>query len=201
MISSPIYGSFRIYLPKDFLSPEVRKKFQGFYDMASLPYNDMIDFLNHSISNARLPGIRDSGSPKQTEAVTQRSRTYSSSMPSKDGQTKEFSVTFKLKGNYLNWIMLRAQMEYYLDNKDAKPFLPNIHLQIFDENDNIIMTMIHKNIQMREISDINFNKKNSGIGAKEFDVKFAYNDWEMKFYTDGQSNRNDDNHTYNSLKE
>ncbi len=77
--------------------------------------------------------------------------------------------------------------------------MPPIHLFILTEDDDILCDIIFKEIRWQKISAIRLSKQDNGIGAKEFDITLAYNDWDMKINTDLQSTRSDNDHLYNKF--
>lgn len=87
----------------------------------------------------------------------------------------------------------------YLDHRATsdKIYLPDCHLHIYDDEDNIIMQLIYKGVGFRSISDIDFRKTDRGIISKEFDLVLSFNDFFIDFnFENFQSTRNADDHEY-----
>ncbi len=101
----------------------------------------------------------------------------------------------------MNWLILYAQFNSHLDRKEGdeldRPHLPNVFLQIFDDEDNIIIELIYKEISIRSISDIDFRKQDVGLLTREFEMTLAFNDFDLKFNMDKiQSHRDASKHEY-----
>lgn len=200
MIGNPIYSSFRFYLPRGFIYDSVRSDIKTWYKATDLPYKDITDYLNGTIINAKIPGLVDQGTREQTKDGGKTS-SYPSGLLLKSQIDKQLVVTFKLKNNYLNWIILYRQFLDWFERRDkaeeGNVFLPNVYMHFFDEEDNIIIEMIFKEVQIRQLADLDFRKQDNGIIARDFDLTLAFNDFDLKFNMDkGQSNRDDNLHVY-----
>lgn len=197
IISDPIYSSFRFYFPKSFIFDPVREKFDKYFRAINLPYRDIVDYLNSTVINAKLPGIRDNGTRPQTHSQG-RTRTFPTALQTKELLIKEVSISFQLKNSYLNWLILYSQFVAHMDRVEkTKVFLPDVNLQIFDDEDNILIELIYKEVQIRSISDIDFRKQDVGLVTREFEMVLAFNDFDIKFNMDNtQSNRDSNKHEY-----
>lgn len=202
-LSDPIYNSFRFYLPNSFIYDGVREKFDSYFKAVSLPYHDIVDYLNSTIINARLPGLSDPGTRPQVQQFSKeegsgRTRTFTTALQTKESLTKEITISFLLKNSYLNWLICYSQFVAHLDREEKlMTFLPNVFLQIFDDNDNIIIELIYKEISIKSISDVDFRKQDIGVITREFTMVLAFNDFDLKFNMDKiQFNRDSTLHEY-----
>jgi hypothetical protein len=198
MISSPDFSSFRFYFPQDWLLPKTKAKIDKMLRFGDSPYTTAIDYLNSTITNAIIPGLTDPGTQKQTGS-NNRTRTFASALASKEMLDKSINIDYNVKSSFINWVIMYNQMIEYIDREDreSKPFLPDVYLQILDEEDCIVMELIFKQIQIRSISSLNFSKKDNGLGAKDFNTVLNFNDFEINFLFDKtQSSRNSEDHEY-----
>lgn len=159
--------------------------------------------MNSTITNAKLPGLSDPGTRPQIHQRSKaegsgRTRTFTTALQTKESLTKEITVSFNLKNSYLNWLLCYAQFVAHLDRIEPdRVFLPDVYLQIFDDEDNIIIELIYKEISIRSVSDIDFRKQDVGLITREFEMVLAFNDFDLKFNMDKvQSHRDASKHEY-----
>lgn len=199
MLSNPNWASFRFYFPQDWLLPNTRSKIDKQLKYNDLPYTTAIDYLNSTIVNSKIPGMSDPGTAKQVHGKGD-TRTFASGLKTSTLLEKTITLNFKVKASYFNWVIMYLQQIEYLERKaiDSKPFLPNVYLQIMDDEDNIIIELIYKDIQFRKISDLDFDKQNNGITSRQFTIDLAFNDFEINFLFDKvQSHRKSSDTEYN----
>lgn len=200
MLSGPIHSNFRFYFPADYFYPKVLEQFIPIYRNSALPYTSIPDFVNDTIINAFMPGLSDPGTKPQVHHQG-NFRTFRSGLKSEESISKEFDVTFKLSNNYLNWLIMRENSIEYLKFKSRaegdETFHPDMMLHVLDDNDNIIMQLIYKDVRFIELSGIEFNKQRNGIGSKEFTMKFAFNSWQFaNNFSNIQDQRSTQAHEY-----
>lgn len=199
MIDNPNYSSFRFYFPKSFFMQETRDKFGPYIKHVSPIYDDIADFINSTVTSAKLPGFFDTGSTVQTVRQGEN-RTFAAALIAKQAVDKTIKVTMQVRESYLNWAIMYFNMMNWLEDKNQTRenlFLPPVFLQLMDDNDNIMTEFIYEDIQLRAVSDVEFTTKSNGILVKDFDVKLAFNNFDVKFNFDNiQSTRNDSKHSY-----
>ncbi len=183
MFGEPLHSQFRFVLPKDFLLPDTREKFESFYRDAGVPYEDMIDYLNSTVVNSKLPGISDPGDLVQQQG--ERTRRHATTRLPEETLDKSLSIDFRLRESYLNWLMLYSNFNEYLDRrKDHKgrPFMPDVRLEILDSASNVLIEFVYKGIVLMELPALEFSKTDNGILTKDFTLDLAYNDFEVKYH-------------------
>lgn len=176
---------FRFYFPKGFLDDSVRKKFKNYAVAVELPYADMIDYINASVVDFDMSGLKDSSSVKQNFDKG-REKSFKGSRPVEEGIAKELEVTCKLGEACINWFMLREQLASYLawDRSPEKNFLPPVYLQMLDEEDRIILEVVMTYVRFTFITDIKLSVQDNGIISKDFTVGLTYNKIEYKYNMD-----------------
>jgi len=183
MFTIPIQAGFRAFFDDNFLYPEVEEQFQEIFRDQFPMFRKMVDYLNHSVSNCIIPGIRDEGSGEQIGSQGKQTRTFSGSLL--PARLFEKSVTLNLMHTdyWLSWWIMKEQLTVYLSRKaenKERVFMPAIYLHIMDSFGNIIYEIEFDQIQMREIPPLELNKANNGIQIETFAVVFAYNNFKPK---------------------
>lgn len=199
MLANPILSSFRIRLPKSFISEEVRTETSEYLKNLSLPYPDVSDYLNDSIIAGRVPGLSDPGTQQQTYNHGQ-TKTFTSGLAVESLIDKELVISFRML--YINWMILYKEMFHRLlrsrksSNAD-KVFSPDIYLQLFDDEDRMIMEIVYREIQFRRLDDMDFKKQENGLISRTFDMTLGFNSIDVIFNTDSiQHWRSDEQHVY-----
>ena len=198
MISDPIKSSFRLFLPSDWIYPEVEEKIREFFKQSGEQFASVVDYLNHTIQSGILPGLKDDGSGQQVYHQGD-TRTFAGSLNINQLVEKSLTITFQLKNNYLNWAILYLQLIAYLERRGKSPkpiFLPTIFLHVLDEMGNVIMEFHYKEIQFRQIPSLEFQKQDVGITTTTFNAEFAFNTFEIKVNTDKLSNNTKKEYKY-----
>jgi len=196
VIANPIFNAFSVIIPRNFFYQEVLDRFKPLYN-GGLPYENLVDYVNASIINAKIPGFSDDGSTEQTYSNA-KSRTNSGVIPLEGSETKELEITFKHYSSFLNYFLLREQMLVHVQKRriNRKSYLPNIQLAILNEFGSVVLWLDFSDIRFKSIDEILFSKQDNTIAAKEFSVVFAYNDYKMKFNLELQNSRSDSLHNY-----
>lgn len=197
----PIYKNFKVYFKKDFIYKEVRDIFNKVLFEKHEMYEDIIDFINQSVVTSEFPGIGDTNTPIQTYDKG-RTKEYQGGLPVKEYVDKNLPITFNVTNGYLNYIVLYVNIIKFLDhkNKNDKVFLPNIHFQILDDEDNIYIEFIYKNIKFTKLDPLSFSKQNNSILNTQFTAQFTFNDFDIIFHSFKlQSSRNSQAHEYDYL--
>lgn len=197
----PIHKNFRIYFKKDFIYPEIRHIFNQMLKQKSEMYEDIVDFINQSVIQSKFPGISDTGGPEQKFGKG-RTVTYQGGLPTKEYVGKLLPISFRMTDFYLNYFTIYTNMVKHLDHASVndKIFLPNIHCQILDDEDNVFLEFIYKNIKFENMDPIDLSKKNNNVINTEFTVNFLFNDFDILFHSfNFQATRNSQKHEYDYL--
>lgn len=188
MIGSAVNYLFRAYLPKNFCTDDIRNKYNEVIQHSfQIPYEDVVDYLNASCKSATVPGLKDDGSETQNSQGSNRTFAGSVLLPLQNVD-KRVIITYELKDSFFNWMIFFEQILYWIDWSKGGKFLPNIYLQIMDMDENIIAELIYKGVQFQNISNLDLATSNAGLGSKEFDIEFRWNDFEFKIHYDKMIN-------------
>jgi len=181
-LADPIYNSFKLHIPPNWFYPEVVDSVWLALRQLDLPFESVEAYINSTVINGILPGVKDDGSGKQIN-VSERSKTFKGSLLPKENVQKTINVSFKLKNNFLNWIIFYKQALVYLDH-NADPdrvFLPPIYMNIIDDYGNNIINLVYTHVRLQEVPALDFTKQDRGVLTKDFQITFAFNDFDIKF--------------------
>jgi len=180
----PIFKNFRTYFKKNFIYPEIREIFNPFLLEKYVMYEDIIDFINQSVVANEMPGLSDSGTPIQ-QFDKGRTKEFQGGLPTKEHIDKSLPITFNVADHYLNYMVLYTNMIKHLDqrSKNDKIFLPDIHTQILDEEDNIYLEFVYKNIKFEKLSALSLSKQANGILNTQFTLDLKFNDIDIIFHS------------------
>ena len=183
MLGAATPDEFRLFFPRTFLDDSVKNDFKKYTEQIDLPYADLTDYINASIISTTLIGLKDPGNIEQ-EYDKGRTKSYKGSLPVDEGSPKDFEVTFMLKEALMNWMILRKQLEVYLEWSRPlnKNFLPPVYCHVLDEEDRVIYEIEYNEIRFKSISDITLNVQDNGIISKQFSAGFTYNRRFFKYH-------------------
>lgn len=162
---------------------------KAFVDM-DFPFESPVDFINSTNTTVSLPDLTDPGTAEQIWQQG-RKKTYKGGVMPKERITeKTINLSFELKNDFMNWIILYLQFMAFLDHSASKDrvFLPNVFAHIYDERDNVIVEMVYSQITFRKIDRLEFNRQQQGIMPRSFNVILAFNDFDINFNMDKTSN-------------
>ena len=199
MIALPISSRFFVKLPRKFIYDQIRNNTKRYFDSLGGPYEDVIDYINATVLDVRIPGISNNDNPVQL--TNKGGRTFfRGGWKAEDKINKELTIQFQLKEGYLNWIILYQQFLYYLDgsknNQSEAAFLPDITAFILDDQDSIIVEMKYKDITFKSISDVTLSVSDSGVSVKTFEVVLVFSHFELSFGMDTIDMKDDKNFEY-----
>jgi len=181
-LSDPIYNKFKLHIPPNWFYPEVVNAVWKSLRQLDLPFESVEAYMNSTVINGLIPGLKDDGSGKQISS-TERTRAYKGSLLPKENVGKTINVSFKLKDNFLNWIIFYKQALTYLDHNAGhdRVFLPPIYMNIQDDYGNNIINLIYREIRIQEVPSLDFTKQDRGIITRDFQITFAFNDFDIEF--------------------
>lgn len=167
------------------MDESVKAKFKDYARAVELPYSDMIDYINASVIDFTLSGLKDTTDSRQSYDHG-REKIFKGSKPVEEGISKDLEITCKLGEACMNWFMMREQLAAYLDwnRPTEKNFLPPVYLQMFDEEDRIILEVVMSYVRFVYITDIKLSVQDNGIVSKDFTIGLTYNKIEYKYYLD-----------------
>jgi hypothetical protein len=187
MLNNQSYRRFRLYFQKDFLYPEILDEFGDYMKESSHFFKHPIDYINSTITTARIPGIIIPSTDKQIHQAGQQGREWRGGTPLKEQITKEIVVGFKLKEAFLNWMVLYRMCELYYKGEQA--FLPPVRVYAMDHDDSIIMVIEFYEIILKRLDDLRLSSSDSNIGSKDFELTIGFNKYDVKFLTNQKVNK------------
>jgi hypothetical protein len=186
-LSDPIYNAFKFFIPPNWFYPSVVDELWPALKQMDLPYDSLEAYMNSTIINGILPGLKDEGSKEQTHSFG-KTKTFKGSMLPKESVTKSLDLSFKLKGSFLNWIIMYKQMLAFLDHDDENQFMPPLYMHILDDYGNAIISLVYSKIRIGEVPPIDFTKQDRGILSRDFRVPIKFNEFNLKFNLGKTSN-------------
>jgi len=187
MLNNQSYRRFRLYFQNDFLYPEIISEFGDYMLESSYFFKHPIDYINSTITTARIPGIIIPTTNKQILHSGQQGREFRGGSPMKEQITKEIVVGFKLKEAFLNWMMLYRMCELYY--KGDRTFLPPVRVYALDKDDNIIMVIEFYEIIIKRLDDLRLSSSDNGIGSKDFEMTLGFNKYTIDFKINEKMNK------------
>lgn len=194
-LSDPMYNSFKLYIPPNWFYEDVVKDVWLALRQMDLPYDSVEAYMNSTIINGMLPGLKDDGSGEQVHSFG-KTKKFKGSLRPEESVTKTFNVSFKLKDNFLNWIIFYKQMLSYLDHKNEKQFMQPIFMHILDDYGNVIITLVYHEIRLLEVPPLDFRKQDRGILTKEFQIQFGFNEFKLEFNLNNTVNHTKQEYQY-----
>lgn len=168
-------------MPKTFFGEKVRTVFNPYLKNFDIPHEDMADYINSTIISAKIPGIADPGSEEQIHEKGM-TRQFKGSLPVLQNISKELTLSFKLKDGFLNWYIMYFNFLDYLDHKNQKLWLGDMHCQLMDFDSNIMSEIIYKEVRITRISDLDLSQADNGVNSTNFDVDFYFTHIDFQMY-------------------
>lgn len=176
-------SNFYFELPKGFLDSKVDDMFNSsvkkLSSVSMMKYDTTLKYLNSTISGISIPGI-------SVESVSQMIKKEPVQWKGGGflhrGIEKEFDVTFSLADGFINWMILLVNMEHYLMSN--KEFFPDFFINIQNSEQYNIFTIRYSQVQMTDIPSQDLSWTSNTFDNKSFNLKFKFNQMELKFNTD-----------------
>lgn len=183
----PTLKDFNLFFSEDFIQPEVKEEFKVMYEDIAVGGMKMIDFLNTTVVGTTLLGYN---LPVTKEQIIRKgdSRTYQGSLNRNRTKEKYLNVTFSLRENMLNYMILYRNIEIFNEKLRTKVseggsddiFFPPIFIFIHSNDGNLMFVWEYQEIQLPEIPNLDLRKDDRGGNNKDFTVKIQYNN--VKFH-------------------
>lgn len=178
-LTPPINSSFRIAFAENFVYPEVEANVASFFKDQFPMFRKVVDYLNHTITNAIIPGLKDDGSSEQIVNRGTNNITFSGSIDINRLYEKNLTVNFQIKDDWLNWFIMYDQFVVYKTRKPEhhpeRVFMTDMYVYLIDMYGNIIVTVIYSGLRMADLPALELNKSNNGIQVDTFAVNFTFN--------------------------
>lgn len=195
MLNDPIYSSFRLQLPPNWFYPEVVDSVWLALRQMDLPFASVEAYINSTVMNGMIPGLKDEGSGEQVVEFG-KSRTFKGSLIPKENMVKTINVSFKLKNSFLNWMIFYKQMLAFLDHANEDEYMQPVYMHILDDYGNAIINLIYKEIRIQEVPPLDFTKQDRGIISRDFQITFAFNNFDIAFNLDKTTNHTKPEYQY-----
>jgi len=181
MILNSKNSDFSLYLPKNFLYEDIRKRYDKFLSRMPRTYETVIDYLNQSIQSINLDGVN----AETVEQNFKYERQQWKSGHDFDRQfTREFTLNFKGNEGYINYWIMFEQFREYLKYKQENEFLPDIYLSYLDRNGYELMTIEFLQITMTNISALDLDFSSVTPEFNTFNCDFTFNYFNIKHRID-----------------
>jgi hypothetical protein len=183
LFTDPIISDYRLYFDNDFISPSVDKQFRRYFNATNKFFRKPIDFLNATIIGFNIPGLKDPGTRSQSKR--EKDVQYFSAISSNLMSEKQIAIEFTLKMVFFNWLLLKQNMEEYVDrvgDSVNKVFMSNINMDLIDPFGNIVVTIIFEEVQQRDVPSLKVSSQQLGIKSQTFSVNYRFNNMIFKHH-------------------
>lgn len=181
MFLSARNNQFKFDLPRNFVPPDLVKKYKPFLNkIPGSLITEPIDAINYGIQSINLPG--PAFDPVSQIDYPGFTRKFRSAAPTQELFDKTMTITMQSFDGFLNyWMMLEIFQYYYGLGGNQNQFLPEgTGLQIYDGEGNIFVTIKLKEMIMSGMSALDLNFSSNTIEFETFDVNFSYNIFEVE---------------------
>lgn len=184
MILNSNNSQFIFKFPSDFLTPEIVEKYNPQITRFPIPYEKIIDYLNHSIQAVTWPQI-------SLELVQQE--TFNRKADFKGGKSAErqfektIDVTFKTNESYINYfIMLDLLLGYWKIGEHTPTFLPDLSLYLLDHSGYVTLILYFEHIVFSGLSSLELSYTDLVPEYKSFTATFNFERFSIKNQIDGK---------------
>jgi hypothetical protein len=171
-------SQFVFNLPSDFLPSEIIATYQPILEKNWIQYENVIDYLNSTIKSVSFPGITFE-TPTQT-IMRGKQISYKPSKNVQDIVGHDITIKFASVDSDLNyWLMFDIVTKHYLDVDNL--FLNPITITALDIHRDGIYVIKFFQIILKSLSSNNFDYAQQKVSAKEFDLTFSFNFYDIEF--------------------
>jgi len=174
-------SQFVFNLPSDFLPSEIIATYQPVLEKNWIQYENVIDYLNSTIKAVSFPGITID-TPLQTK-IRGKQVNYKPAKNVQDIVGHELTIKFASVDSDLNyWLMFDIFSKHYLDveNLYINPFT----ITALDIHRDGIYVIKFYQIILKSLSSNNFDYSQQKVSAKEFELIFSFNFYDIEFLID-----------------
>lgn len=173
MVLNNLPQSFQIYIQKDFLYPEVHKRFDDVVKRMNKPYVTLEDFINGQIKSITFPNL---SAPTVTQNIGQYKIQKRGGKELDAVIEKSFNITFKLTESYLTYLILQMQFELYLKYGEVKPlYFPPIVIDLLNDAHLTTFRREYHQITPTSLSNVTLSYNAQLANFNEMSMSFAYN--------------------------
>jgi len=175
------YNNYVLLLPKDWLYPSIINKYKYHLQSELIPFPDVISFINSTIQSVSFPAM---GLDIVKQVKKNSTPSYRSGYEANRGYTTEMTLTFRVTEGYINYFILKDQLERYYDTQKAdeknRVFVPDLMLYFMDKSGRSVLSLEYKNIVFFGISELELSYSTNTPEFKTFDIQLAYETLEFK---------------------
>ena len=189
---SPRYDQFRFLFPKEFLPPEVTKKWQKKLNKDSAVITTPIDYLNESIRGVTFPGISDLTIQQQQHSTNpnkrglgrinvepnQNNTTYATDNPLEKVQ-REITVRFRMNQGLYNYWMLYETIFYRICKHELYDDGTDLELYILDEDGVRCARLSLQQCHISGIDGLDFGFDKTDRQTDEFSMTLTFNNLDL----------------------
>jgi len=137
----------------------------------------------NTIQSINIPGM-NIDTVEQTRQFGKKI-TYKSSTPVQDLFNKDFNITFRLVDGFINYFIILDSILNFLNFANDELFTTDIPVRILDNEGNVILSVLFKDVLIIGISPLDLNyTNNNNMVSENFSLSFRYNYINMKLEID-----------------
>lgn len=180
---NPRQDQFQLIIPKEFHIQKLVDKYDKFINLKPHVLKSITEILQETIQNVTFPGaermtVTQSISNLPRVIETQHASTEDMQMLIKD---KTVTVEFRHVNGYLNYWYMRELFTERFAILDKRQYIPNMLLNIMDDNRHIMFTICMSKLLFKSISDLPLSYNITSRDFHTFSCVFTYNSFEPMF--------------------
>lgn len=186
LILNARYNQFKFLFPKDFLFPDIEKKYQQYLKDLPTAYPDSRSFLNSTVQSVSFPGVTGVTPVDQIQAG--RSVSYRQGYRFSQVINRDFTVTFRLTDAYLNYWLMYEQLLRFTNFASEEPedpdreFFPDFEILYLTSDGNLTILQKLKQVLFMGISDLTPTYTDISNSTKQFTCSFKFNYFELQVH-------------------
>lgn len=169
-------NAYAVWLPKDFIYPEVRERWTPIVRRLKLQYQTLEDFLNASIQSTTFPEVILNPIVQPQSQFQIKYRGGKELEPILD---KNITLTFKLIEGFITYWMLFDQIEVFHKYKDTGPFWSSMFISFLDHHGFELMAFEFEKIIPNRLSQLEISYANVGAEFNTFTLNLIYNRYKI----------------------
>lgn len=197
---SPRFDLFRFSFPRDFLSNDVKEKYQEILSRNAGVISSPTDYLNESIKSIHIPGMSDltmeqvqhesnnltrrsSGSSDlgKINVEPQHNIVYKTAENPLHKIEQEFQVTFRMNQGLYNYYMLyETVFEQALKTIDRGPETV-LYVELLNEKGEVSSRIKFKDCYINGIDGLDFSYDKTSRETGEFNITIKFNNIDFEF--------------------
>jgi hypothetical protein len=180
---SSLSSQFVFNLPPDFVSQKVKEKYKKMLRKNHIPYDDVLDYLNSTITEVVFPSMSYI-TPEQTMYHGKQIQ-WKGAQNVYDTFVRELDIVFDSVNSHLNYfILVDILVEEYLDTDNN--YSPDLSVTILDKHGDAIYDVLFRSVNIKSLSETRLNFSDQVVDQKTFTMSFIYNYIDIKYNLDGE---------------